>query len=110
MAPALWFDSHERAKGKKPREFDDIAVVDRDAACRPVDVANIEDGIVGAVDADLAAFTDAAKNFAILAQLGEADSVNVAGTVDTQEVSETPARMLGDDVVGALARAAVAFS
>src|SRR5208283_1891489 len=46
------FDYHERAHRQKRFELVDRAVVDRDASGGPIDVAGVENRIVGAMDSD----------------------------------------------------------
>src|ERR1700733_15172674 len=92
-APPLRLDYHDCADWQKPFELVNVLIVNRDAAGRPVDIADIQNRIVGAVDADLPAFTRPSRYFAIIAQLGEMLAVVCIGIIQLEKPFETAAPM-----------------
>src|SRR4029077_17182402 len=90
----------------------DRAIVDRDASGGPVDVASVQDRLVGAMDSDPVALGNRvaaeARHIALRDQLLVAGAIDAVGVIELKEVAPARVKPLGDDGVGSLGRAAIA--
>src|SRR5271156_172419 len=103
----LRVDYHGCADRQKPRKLADILIVDGNATGGPIDVADVQDRIVGAMNSHLAAFACPPRDFSAGPQFLEMSSVIGVGIIDLQKPVEAAAAMLLDNQIIAFRRAPI---